>query len=180
MKRVIGLVLAASLLCAVPAMASGVKIGYVDMQHALNTCAAGIAAKKKIADEVKQYKSTIESRKQALDKLKADLQKKSAVLSAEAKTEKQQEFQEKVKDFNRFTKDVQDEVQQKDADYTHKILSQLFKVVQQIGKKDGYTMVLEKSQGAVLYADEKIDMTPEVVKAYDAMYNQPKAGAKAK
>jgi outer membrane protein len=178
MKRVIGLVLAATLLCAVPAMASELKLGYVDMQQALNTCAAGVAAKQNIAAQVKKYKSTIESRKKALDKLRSELQKQSAVLSDDARTAKEQEFQEKAKDLQRFTKDVQDELQQKDADFTHKILGQLFKLVQEIGKKDGYTMILEKSQGAVLYASGKVDLTSEVVKEYDAMYN--KSGAKAK
>lgn len=180
MKRVIGLVLAATLLCATPVLASELKLGYVDMQEALNTCAAGVAAKQDIAAQVKKYQSTIESRKKDLDKLRADLQKQSAVLSDDARAAKEQEFQEKAKDLQRFTKDVQDELQQQDSDFTHKILEQLFKLAQKIGKTDGYTMILEKSQGAVLYANDKIDLTPELVKEYDAIYNQTKAGAKAK
>lgn len=180
MKRVLGLVLAATLLCAVPAMANEVKIGYVDMQQALNTCAAGVAAKDNIAKEVQQYKSTIETRKKELDKLKAELDKQSSVLSDDARAAKEQEFQLKVKDFQRFTKDIQDELQQKDADYTHRILGQLFKLVNEIGKKDGYTIILEKGQGAVLYASDKIDLTSQLVKDYDAMFNKTKTGAKAK
>ena len=180
MKRVIGLVLAATLSCAVPAMANELKIGYVDMQQALTTSAAGVAAKENIAKQVKQYQSTIESRKKELDKLKAELDKQSSVLSDDARAAKEQEFQLKVKDFQRFTKDIQDELQQKDSDYTRRILGQLFNLVKEIGKKNGYTIILEKGQGAVLYASDKVDLTSRLVKAYDAIFNKAKTGAKAK
>ena len=180
MKRMIGLVLAATLLCAAPALANDLKIGYVDMQQALNTCAAGKDAKEKIAKTVKEYKGTIEARQKDLDKLRSELEKQSSVLSEDARAAKEQDYQQKVKDFQRFTKDIQDELQQKDAAFTHKILEQLFKLVKEIGKKEGYTMVFERGQGGVIYADAKVDLTDHLIKTYDALYAKAKSGPQDK
>ncbi|MCK4508857.1 MAG: OmpH family outer membrane protein, partial [Desulfuromonadales bacterium] len=68
----------------------------------------------------------------------------------------------------RFTKDIQETLQQTDADLTRKILESLLKVVQQVGKSEGYAMVLEKTESSIVYADESIDISDKVIKAFDA------------
>jgi len=89
------------------------------------------------------------------------------LLSAEARAAKERDYQQKVKDYQRLTKDIQEELQQTDADYTRKILEEIFKVVQQIGKQEGYTLVLEKTESSILYASDGIDMTDRVIQAFD-------------
>lgn len=170
MKRIIGLVLAALVLASVPALASAsnLKIGYVDLQKALNESSAGQAAKAKIAAKVKEYQKKVATRKKELKKLKDELEKQALVLSDDARTAKQREYQEKVQDFQRYTKDIQDDLQQSDSDYTQHIIKDLVKVVKEIGKKDGYTIILEKGQSSVLYAADKINLTDEVIKTYNA------------
>ena len=44
----------------------------------------------------------------------------------------------------------------------------LLKVVQQVGKSEGYAMVLEKTESSIVYADESIDISDKVIKAFDA------------
>ena len=35
-----------------------------------------------------------------------------------------------------------------------------------------YTVILEKSESSLLYADDKIDLTEAVIKAYDEQYKK--------
>ncbi len=165
MKRLVVLLLA-GLLLATPALAAD-KIGYVDLQKALNLSAAGKDAKEKIAKKVQEYKGTVEARQKELKNLKDELDKQAMVLSEDAHSAKEREYQQKVKDYQRFTKDIQEELQQKDNDYTKQIIEELFKVVKEIGQKEGYTLVLEQNEGSIIYADDKIDLTDQVIKAYD-------------
>jgi len=163
MKRLIGLVLALSFLTAVPALAAEVKLGYVDLQKALNLSESGKAAKEKIQKKVKDHEGAIDARQKELKKLKEAL-----LLSEEARGVKERDYQQKLKEFQRYTKDIQDELQQQDADFTRQILEDLFKVIKGIGEKEGYTMILEQSESSLLFADDKIDLTDKVIKAYDA------------
>jgi len=168
MKRFVVLLLALSFLAAVPAVAADVKLGYVDLQKALNLSEAGKAAKEKIQKKVKDHESAIDARQKELKKLKDELEKQALLLSEEARGGKERDYQQKLKEFQRYTKDIQDELQQQDADYTRQILEDLFKVIKGIGEKEGYTMILEQSESSLLYADDKIDLTDKVIKAYDA------------
>jgi len=168
MKRLIGLVLALSLLIAVPVFSAEVKLGYVDLQKALNLSEAGKAAKEKIQKKVKEHEGAIDARQKELKKLKDELEKQALLLSEEARSAKERDYQQKLKEFQRYTKDIQDELQQQDADFTRQILAELFDVIKQIGEKEGYTMILEQSESSLLYADDKIDLTDRLIKAYDA------------
>ncbi len=166
MKKIV-VALVSLLFLAAPAFAE-TKIAYVDLQKALNLSKAGVEAKNDISEQVKKYEEEFKVKQDDLMKMKSELEKQAALLSASAKADKEREFQKNVTDLQRFQKDVKDELQQKDTEHTKRILNELFDILQKIGKDSGYTMILEKNEGAVIYADEKIDLTDELIKAYDA------------
>lgn len=166
MKKII-ITLLAVLMFAAPALAE-TKIAYVDLQKALNLSKSGAQAKSDISSLVKKYEDEFKSMQANLMQKKGELEKQAALLSDSARTEKEREYQKEVTDLQRFQKDVKDELQQKDGAHTKRILNELFDVLQKIGKDKGYTMILEKNEGAVIFADENIDLTDELIKAYDA------------
>lgn len=169
MKKFVVLLLVCIGLVATPAMAETQKIGYVDLQKALNLSAAGKEAKEKIKAKVQTYDAEVRERQEVLKNLKDDLEKQAMLLSEEARNAKERDYQQKVKDYQRFTKDIQETLQQTDADLTRKILESLLKVVQEVGKSEGYTLVLEKTESSIVYADESIDISDEVIKAFDQL-----------
>jgi len=166
MKRIV-FALIALLLLAAPALAE-TKIAYVDLQKALNLSKAGIEAKNEIAAQVQKYEDEFKSKQEDLQKLKEELEKQAVLLSDSAKAQKERDFQQNVKELQRFQKDVKEELQQQDADATKRILNELFEILQKLGKDSGYQMIIEKNEGAVIYADESVDLTDELIKAFDA------------
>jgi len=169
MKKFVVLLLVCIGMVATPVMAETQKIGYVDLQKALNLSVAGKEAKEKIKAKVQTYDADVRQRQEELKKLKDDLEKQAMLLSEEARNAKERDYQQKVKDYQRFTKDIQETLQQTDADLTRKILERLLKVVQDVGKSEGYTIVLEKTESSIVYADESIDISDEVIKAFDKL-----------
>lgn len=167
MKQLVVVMLVCFGLIASPVLAQAQKIGYVDLQKALNMSAEGKAAKEKIKAQVQGYDAEVQQRQGELQKLKDELEKQAMLLSEEARNNKERDYQQKVKDYQRFTKDIQEELQQTDADLTRKILEKLLKVVQDVGKSDDYTMILEKTESSIVYADEKADITDKVIEVFD-------------
>lgn len=172
MKRIVGLVLVCFLFTVSSAFSADSKVGFVDLQKALNFSIAGKTAKETISKKVKDYEGSIEGKKTELKKLKDELEKQAVLLSEQARAEKERDYQQKLKDFQRFTKDIQEELQRSDADYTRQILEKVLKIIGEMGEKQGYTVILEKSESSLLYADEKIDMTEAVIKAFDEQYQK--------
>jgi outer membrane protein len=172
MKRILVLLLV--LLLGLPALtlaATDGKIGYVDLQKALQASEAGKKAKEQIEIMGKKYQKPAETRQNELRKLQEEFDKQAMLLSEDVRLKREREFQQKVKEYQRFVEDIQDELQSADADHSRQIIAGLLKVAQEIGAKEGYTMLIN---GSIIYPEPKSanltisDITDQVIKAYDA------------
>ena len=154
-------------LTATSVFAADLKLGYIDMQRALNGSEAGKEAKEQLAARVKKYQDEINLKQDDLKKLKDELEKQGMLLSESARASKEKDYQNKLKDFQRFTKDAQDELQGKDEEFTRKILEGMEKVIQDYGRKNGYSFIFVKNE-SMLFVDDKADLTEEVLKLFNS------------
>ncbi|MBI5483875.1 MAG: OmpH family outer membrane protein [Deltaproteobacteria bacterium] len=167
MKRIFLAGVVAMVMASTPVFAADVKLGYIDMQRALNGSESGKEAKEQLAARVKKYQDEINVKQEDLKKLKDELEKQGMLLSDSARAAKEKDYQNKLKDFQRFTKDAQDELQGKDEEFTRKILEGLEKVIQEYGRKNGYTFIFVRNE-SMLFVDDKTDLTEEVLKLFNA------------
>ncbi len=169
MKRIItALIIALSLPLASAALgADGVKLGSVDVQKILLNSAAGKEAKEQLAVRANKYEGEKNSREEELKKLKSELEKQSVLLSESTRSAKEKDYQQKLKEYQRFLKDAQDDLQGKNDELTNKIVESIVKIIQEYGRKNGYTIVFVKNDG-MIYVDEKADLTDEILKTFNA------------
>jgi outer membrane protein len=167
MKRMLmlGMVL---VMMAGQAWAADTKIGYLDMQQVLNMSEAGKAAKDQLQEKLKKYQDQINLKQADLQKLKNDLEKQGMALNESARAAKEKDYQQKLKDFQRFTKDAEEDLQARDAEFTKKILETLEKIVQEFGKKNGFSMIFDARAAGMLYADKTTDLTADILKSLNA------------
>jgi|OpeIllAssembly_1097287.scaffolds.fasta_scaffold07633_2 outer membrane protein len=168
MKRslIVSLVLLASTL-VLPAFAADSKMGTVDMQKILLMSDAGKEAKEQLAVRAAKYEAEKNLKEEDLKKLKSELEKQSVLLSESARGAKEKDYQQKLKEYQRFLKDAQDDLQAKNDEYTGKIVDEIVKVVQEFGKKNGYTFIFVKNE-SMIFLDDKIDLTDELLKQFNA------------
>lgn len=168
MKRslIVSLVLLASTL-VLPAFAADSKMGTVDMQKILLMSDAGKEAKEQLAVRAAKYEAEKNLKEEDLKKLKSELEKQSVLLSESARGAKEKDYQQKLKEYQRFLKDAQDDLQAKNDEYTNKIVDEIVKVVQEFGKKNGYTFIFVKNE-SMIFLDDKIDLTDELLKQFNA------------
>lgn len=167
MRRLVLSVLFASCLATTTAFAADLKIGYIEMQRALNSSDAGKTAKEQLAARLKKYQEEINGKQDELKKLKDELEKQGAFLNEASRANKEKDYQQKLKEFQRFTKDAQEELQQKDEEFTRKILEGMEKVIQEYGRKNGYTFIFVRNE-SMLFANDKADVTDDVLKLFNA------------
>jgi outer membrane protein len=150
-----------------PALAE-LKVGIVDLQRALNESASGKKAKDQFKVEFDRMQNSLKGEKDRLDKMKDDLDKQSAVLKPTEAKAKADEFEKRRTELRRKLEDSDAELRKKDQELTGDILKELAGVIQEIGERQGYTVILENSSSSVLYGAKSIDMTDEVIRTYDA------------
>jgi outer membrane protein len=144
--------------------ADPLKIGYVDMQRALNQCVTGQEAKKVITGEVEKMHKSLEGRQKELNKLREDLDKRGTVMNESLRRQKENEYQTKLRDVQRMQRDFEEDVRRKDRELTDKVLRDLAGIVQQIGEEGKYSVILEGNQPSIIYISKGLELTEEVIK----------------
>jgi outer membrane protein len=155
------------LLFAFSAQAADLKIGYVDLNKALNESDAGKKAVKNLEEIFKTKQSAIDDRQKEIKKLDEDLAKQTSILNPDVLKEKREEVEKLKRDFQRMVKDSEDEIEKKRTDFMDHIIKDLSELIRKTGEEEGYTLILEKAQSGVLYSPEKLDMTDKIIKKYN-------------
>ena len=161
------LVLLLALLC-VPAVEAQdrVKIGFIDIQRAISDSNAGKRAKERFQAQVKKAEADLLKEKTELERLKADLDKKGPLMKEEERRNLEVDLQRRYVNYQRTMTDQQQELRQKEGALTGDILKELEKIVNEIGKSDKFTLILERNQ--ILYSDQGIDVTNKVIEVYNS------------
>lgn len=174
MRRLIpGLLAVAALtFTAAPALAQKadetVRIAYVDLQRALLEVEDGKKAKASLEKMKADRQKELDALQTEVRKLKEDFDRQSEFLKAEAKQQKQIELAQKLQMLQQTYAEKQKELVTEEAKLTQKIFARMGKILATVGKKDGYTMIFEKSESSLLWAPTHLDLTNELIRRYNA------------
>jgi len=159
------------------------KVGVVDLQAVLDQSVRGRAAKDRLRDlgdrlqqEIKTKLELKRQREEELQKLQTEFRTQRDLLTEQARAAKDEEFRRRARelkrfidDTNRFTEDATQEFREREMRETQHLLLSVRKIVQEIGEREGYSMVLEGNENTalVLYFNKSIDITPRIVQRFD-------------
>jgi outer membrane protein len=172
------LLFALPLLLAVPARAQAMKIGYVDVQRAVQEVEEGKSARARLQQELAQKRQDLDKKRADLEKMKADYDKQAPVLSDDAKRKKQEELQKAFVEAQNAAGQMQEELSGKEQEAMQSISKRLLQVVAEVSDKENFTFVLDKA--ALLYAPAASDVTNEVVRRYNERFGGGPAKAEGK
>ncbi len=147
--------------------ADPVRIGVVDLQRCLNESRTGKRYKTEFTAQADDMKAALEDEEAALKALRQEIEKQGLVLSETARAEKEKQYKQRLEAFKQKFQQTQQALQRKDQELTRKILKDLQGVIQQIGDAGGYTVILERQEGGILYRAAGVDITDEVIRRYD-------------
>lgn len=164
MKKIIFIVIMAF---AINAHAADLKIGYVDLNSALNASEPGKRAVQALEEMVKMKQTVIDQKEAEIKILNESLKKQANILTPQAMREKQEERDKLARDYQRMIKDSQEEIQKKQAALMNDIIKKLRKLVDVIGKEEVDMIIFEKSESGMLYGPEKADLTEKLINRFN-------------
>jgi outer membrane protein len=141
------------------------KIATVSIQDVLNQAASWKEARKTLEEETQKYKQGLMETQAEIETFLEDIKKKSSVWSDEVKKDKEREYQNMVRDLKLEEENAQFELQKLEKKLMEPILKELHVVLTDVGKKNGFTMILEssrqglESQTGVMYTDDSLDIS---------------------
>ena len=152
---------------------AGLKIAVVSIQKALNEVEQGKKAKADLKSEFDAKQKKLDLQQDELKKMREDLDKKKVVLAPSDLQSKEESFNKKYLELQKNFADYRQEIVQKEGQFTAAIIKNLKEICEEVGKKEGYTLIVENSQDAILYAGAKDDLTDKVIKLYNERNKGP-------
>lgn len=150
---------------AFPAMGAGVKIGVIDFQRVLKESKAGKAAQAEIKQKAEQLEASLQQKGNEIEDLQNQLEREALVMSQEKREEKAREIRIKINDAKSLQKKYRSDFKEFEGRLINRIQKEFFDIVGDIGKREGFTLVLEKI--GVLYAEDSVDITDKLIREYD-------------
>jgi outer membrane protein len=159
------LIAAAFLLCGSSAFAEDLKLGYVDMQRALNETEDGRKAKATLKKEFDQKQKELDEQQAQLKKDIEDLDKKRTLLPADKVREKESELRSRLEKVQQTYVRHQQDLQGKEQKETAKIFERMTKIISEIAAAENFSMIVDKS--ALVFAKPHLDLTNELIRRYN-------------
>jgi outer membrane protein len=165
----LGLVAAAGMLMASGSRAadSPVKVAFVDIQAVIAQSKEGQAARNKVAAEAAEKQKEISAKEAEIKQMDAELQKQSPILSDAAKKEREEEIRRRLRDLKRLTEDFNRDLAKREAELVNDLLRDVSAVIRDYGKEKGYSLIVERGQGGVIYGSDPADLTKDILERYN-------------
>lgn len=148
------------------------KTAFVDLAKIIQEADAAKEAKEKLMSEYKNKQEMLKKMQDEILKLQDDIVQKSKFMSQAEIDKKKAEIEKKQSDFLSTLREAEAEIQQLDSKLTQEVLEDVRKIIAGIAEKDGYDMVLEKSQ--ILYIKDADDITFRVIDLYNKDWKSKK------
>ena len=154
--------------------ADKVKLAFVDLRRALNETTEGKAAMAKLTKLKDKLQKKIEKEEKKIMDMKNTLEKQQKILTKEAMQKKVEEYYGAVNELQQSYMQFQKELSTKEADLTQGIIIKMQKILAQIGKSEGYTMIYDMSSGAVVWGPSHLDLTDRLIQKYNSQHKGKK------
>jgi len=162
--------LAAALLLSMwaPRIYAQVHIAVVDLQRALNETEDGRRAKARLKRLFKQRQQELDKAQGELKSLKEEFDEQSDTLSDSARQERLDTIQKQFVELQSTYVEYQRELAEKEAEMTQEIIARMETILRRIGQEEGYTLILERNEGGVIFVPGNLDLTDVVIQRYNA------------
>lgn len=141
---------------------NAVKIGVVNVARAVDQSNKGKAANAELNAFIKAKRDELKPKAEAIGALQKDIQTAS---SASAKKADEAKLAKAQADYQSLMNSSNTEVRKKAALLRNKVLQELQKVINDIGKQQNFQVILTSAN--VAYFQNALDITDQVIKKYD-------------
>ncbi|MBL8174932.1 MAG: OmpH family outer membrane protein [Bryobacterales bacterium] len=156
------------------------KVGIININAAIANTKDGQKSIQELETRFAPRKKELEKKQQAISALQAQLQKGGTVLGDDQKRKLMADIDAQTKSYNRDLEDASQELEQEQQKIFQELGGKMMSVIDKYAKERSYSLILDVSsqQTPVLYAANEVDITKDIIEAYDK--NAPAAAAPAK
>ncbi|HWR03757.1 MAG TPA: OmpH family outer membrane protein [Humidesulfovibrio sp.] len=150
------------LLQSVAFAAGPAKVGIFDPEEVLRASEPGQEAIKQFEAKMKPDSERIEKQQKDFLKMQEDFQKQAFALAPEARQDKERELRRKEFELSEAVRMFQNAANREKSIKLNEIFKVLNDAVTDYSSKNGYSLVMAKTQGIIYYFDPTTDITKAI------------------
>jgi len=182
MKRLVLSVLAASLAAvasaqSAPGAAPTVRVAVIDVERLVRDSALGKEAFTRVKKVNDEKKAEADRLQKELRDLEQKLANQGQSLTDDKREQLQKQYQEKAIDFKSFQEKASRDMDQAQKKELADLERRVFPIISQLGKERGFTLIFNKFQSGLVFADDAADITEDVLKRFNTTVAVPPAAA---
>ena len=143
------------------------KIGVVDFQEILQNSRSGQEIQSKIKEQGQALKVELQKKQDEIKEMQEKYKRESVILSDEQKARKERELRAELNEYRALQNQTTQKFNQIRSELVNKVRKAVMDLAQKLGKSKGYTLIIEKQSGTVLYAKDPIYITDQFVSGID-------------
>ena len=167
MRTLLSLFTAAALLAPVVSDAADLQIATVDLSVVMQEVEEGKQAEARLKTIYDGKAAELQGMEANLRTLTEEYQSKASILSDTARQEYEQKLYQAQTTYQQAMVMAEQEMMQAQAQAMEQLMAKMKTTASTIAREKGYDMVLESSQGIVVFADPGLDITQDVIQRYN-------------
>ena len=152
------------ILLAATCHAEGLKIGVVEVDYILKNSKEVLSSKGKLREKFNRLQDDLREKEKALKENMKNFESQSSLYSPEAKSEKEAELKKDEELLVNTFKEYQEDIKKNEKD----LVKSVVETVKKIAEKQGYSIVIEKNSGYVIYSAPELDISKEMTELVDS------------
>ena len=163
------LFLALSFFMVLPTLAANNgSVGYVDMQKVLEQSKLGQRLQEHLRKEFEPKARQFAEDEKQIQTMQQSLERDKALMSKDQLAKKEKEIQALIENYQKKTLPIQQELMKVQQEKGREIVVPAREAVNAVAKQKKLGMVVERGLSGLLYLDDSLEITADVIKEMDA------------
>jgi outer membrane protein len=155
---------------ATPAIIGAAKIAWINLEQAVLTSDEGKSMVAEIQKYVDAKNSENDNLRKEAETLRNQLNVQGSKLTDEARSELEDQIEVRDTALQRFQQDTQKDIENRRVKMTNYLARRMQPVIEDVAKAKGLSAVLVFNASRDAYVDASLNVTEEIIKAYNQKY----------
>ena len=148
--------------------AQQMKVGVIDVQRLVFESATGKEAIERLKNLREQKTAEGAGLQQEIEDLQQRVADGRLSLSEDRIADLEKQLEDKMIMLRRFSDDADRELQKEQEESFGRIEKQVMPIISAVGAEQGYTMIFNKFNSGLLFAEDQVDITDLILQRFDA------------
>jgi outer membrane protein len=147
------------------------KIGFVQTAYLLSNYQGFVDASVSYQQKSAIWQSNVDTLRREVETMKSDFETQRPTLTAREKALTEELIRTREQQLTQYRQGVQQQAAREDQEITGRVVQEINAFLREYGEKNAYKIIFGATEvGNIVYAEEAIDLTEEVLEALNRRY----------